>query len=245
MGLRFPDDTSSLVNCGSAASLDNIVVKTITAWIFNLDFGDGAQGYVVSKEAAGGQDLGWHVQLRGAGGPGPRENFWMWQGWTSTNGVWKSPDGSIATGEWYHLAAVYDGSSTANDAVLYINGESVTVTETSAPSGTIDDDSAQDCLIGNVGDLFREFGGTIADLRIYNRLLSAAEIATIHAARGVDGIVSGLVSRWFMDEGPIASVASGTDETKDLAENKNDGTPSGTGEPTYREDVIRSRRRVA
>ncbi len=127
--------------------------------------------------------------------------------------------------------------------MIYIDGVSVTVTETNAPTGTILSDAAELCHIANRSDTNFGFDGRISDLRIYNRILSADEIATIYAARGVDGIVDGLVMRHMMDEDALGVVASGTDLHKDLSNSGNDGTPSAS--PTFDEGVIRSRRRMA
>ncbi len=245
MTIQFVDSQDPIVNCGSDTSLDNLSLKTITAWIFLDSFGDGNQGYILVKTAAGGEDAGWGLAVRGASGPSPRETLRFFQGWSTSNGEWRAPNQGLATGQWYHVAVTYDRGSTANDAVLYIDGVSVTVTETSAPLGTVDDDSASSVTIGNLVNIFRDFDGRMTDLRIYDRLLSADEIATIHAARGVDGIVNGLVFRHMLDEDAPGVVASGTDLNKDLSDSGNDGTPSGTGGPTFAEGVIRSRRRVS
>jgi len=55
----------------------------------------------------------------------------------------------------------------------------------------------------------------VEDVRIYNRVLSANEVSTIYACKGVDGIVHGLLHRWLLDEGSEFAVASGTGAVKD------------------------------
>ena len=40
-----------------------------------------------------------------------------------------------------------------------------------------------------------KFDGIIYDIRIYNRILSAAEVSTIYNMRGKDNIINGLVFR--------------------------------------------------
>lgn len=47
--------------------------------------------------------------------------------------------------------------------------------------------------------------GSIADIRYYNRLLTQAEIESIYDAKGMDGIVWGLQSRWPLDIGTIGT----------------------------------------
>jgi hypothetical protein len=243
MAILFTDGSSENIDAGSPASLDNIEQKTVTCWTFVNGYGGGGQGYICSKIPTGGGSPGWFIQLRSSQGPAPRENFHYHHWWSGGEGIWKSPDGSIQIGELYFLAATYDRGSASNDAVLYINGESVTVTETNTPSGTVTDDSGQTFLTANLGDGFRNVDGPLGDLRVYNRILTPAEIQTIYQARGVDGIVAGLLSRWPMDEGPDGGVASGTDTVKDVGGSENDGTP--TNSPDYDDGIIRSRRRVA
>jgi len=68
--------------------------------------------------------------------------------------------------------------------------------------------------------------GRATDLRVYNRVLSDAEIATIYQSRGHDNIVSGLVAKYQLTEAPptvtlqqspqiasITNTASATDGT--------------------------------
>ncbi len=47
-----------------------------------------------------------------------------------------------------------------------------------------------------------------ADVRIYSRILSPAEMETIVAARGHDGIVEGLEFRALCNEGAISALVS-------------------------------------
>jgi len=242
MALDFIDGSSHKVNCGSAASLDNIAQKTVMAWIFLDDYGGGNQPFICCKVPTGGGTPGWILRARGSTGPSPRQNLRFEQFFSTASGLWGTPNQSILTATWYHVAVTYDRGSASNDPVMYINAVSQTVTEHSTPSGSASDDSAQDFLIGNLNDNFRSWEGRLSDLRVYNRLLSAAEIQTIHAARGADGIHNGLVARWAMDEREPGVDSAGI-TTVDQSINRNDGTPSGA--PDYIEGVIRSRRKTA
>ncbi|MCH7573898.1 MAG: fibronectin type III domain-containing protein [Candidatus Marinimicrobia bacterium] len=80
---------------------------------------------------------------------------------------------SITTGRWYHAVGTYDG----NTIRLYLNGE-----EFSTPtviSGTLDSYSTN-LLIGKNLHQGLYFDGTIDDIRIYNRALTATEIRTLY-----------------------------------------------------------------
>ena len=90
--------------------------------------------------------------------------------------------------------------------------------------------------IGNRSDATRYFDGKMADVRFYNRILSADEVATIYACRGHDGIVSGLVGRWKLDE-----LAAGAGAAPiDYSGNGNDG--SVVGSPVYSDHPLSYRR---
>ncbi len=96
---------------------------------------------------------------------------------------------------------------------------------------------------GKSGSPTFSYDGLIEDVRVYNRVLSDAEIETLAAARGVDRIVDGLVARWMLDEGALGDTVSGVDSVKNLSDNAMDMSP--VASPTYAEGVLRSRRRTA
>ncbi len=77
------------------------------------------------------------------------------------------------------------------------------------------------------------FYGLLEDVRIYDRVLTDAECATIHACKGTDGITHGLLHRWTLDEGPMDTTASDTTGLiKDLGIDSNNMTPVNT--PTFK-----------
>jgi hypothetical protein len=175
-GLEF-DSSTNLLSAGKPASLNNIAAKTICAWIRPSSFalrdimgkydGGGLGGWVfrLGNNCATGQDLCYFNSFDSA-----------------SNGYW-STSGGITLNAWNHVCVAYDNSSTANDAAFYINGVSKAVTETiGPPQGTPVDDSPASLIIGNItegaGD--SSFGGTIDDLRLYNRLLSIDEVKRLY-----------------------------------------------------------------
>lgn len=111
---------------------------------------------------------------------------------------------SVATvepGVWGHFVAQYDANKASNRLELYVNG--VFDSAGTTLSGNIKA-STREILIGFTNDNtgtpvlapFFPFDGALEDIRYYNRVLSAAEVATIFASKGKDGIVSGLQGRW-------------------------------------------------
>lgn len=88
--------------------------------------------------------------------------------------------GDVLLDTWVQIAIIYDGSSTSNDVVMYINGESATAIEETAPSGAIMTDTGVDLYIGNNFDTDRGFDGLIDEIVIWDRALSASEIRQLY-----------------------------------------------------------------
>ena len=111
------------------------------------------------------------------------------------------------TSVWNHVAMVQDGTS----PVLYINGVEVAQTITDA-TDTTDwmetltglDNARIGCRNRNNNGNVNHFDGSISDVRIYNRALSAAEIADIYddykPIVKVGALRKGLVGHWTLDD---------------------------------------------
>lgn len=143
--------------------------------------------------------------------------------------------GNINDGLWHHVAGTWDGAN----IIQYVDAVALTTT---AAVGSI---SLGDFLV-NIGENAQATGrywdGLIDDARVYSRGLSGAEIATIYGARGVDGIVDGLVSKWRMKELASGVAATVAGSVKD-AQAANNGDPIAS--PVYGEGILRFRRKVA
>jgi hypothetical protein len=83
---------------------------------------------------------------------------------------------------WYHVAATI--ASTSVPAVLYINGASISVTSTAGGGAITNITTSEPVRIAGKGgtDFTQYHDGKIDDVRIYNRALTAAEIAGIYAS---------------------------------------------------------------
>ena len=93
---------------------------------------------------------------------------------------WRSAASVLpAFGTWMHLAVSYD-STTSAAPVFYLNGVAQNPGTSAASSGTYG--TAGTSRIGNrITDNARGIDGVIDDLRIYDRVLSASEIAELAA----------------------------------------------------------------
>jgi len=100
---------------------------------------------------------------------------------------------NVNDGQWHHIAGVYDG--TDNRIFLYVDGvEDVN----QVTSGSISTNSAPVYIGENSEQRGRYFNGAIDQVRIYNKALTAPEIATIF---GGSAPTSDLVGYWSMDWG--------------------------------------------
>ncbi|MDD5191807.1 MAG: sialate O-acetylesterase [Candidatus Nanoarchaeia archaeon] len=83
---------------------------------------------------------------------------------------------SVNLGEWYYLVSTYDGEILK----LYVNGVNVGNNET--PSGNIDSSLGPLIIGSSLGQPdMAPFNGTIDDVMIFNRSLSAEEISALYA----------------------------------------------------------------
>ena len=83
---------------------------------------------------------------------------------------------TLTANVWQHVALVYDGAH----AVYYINGSLTSYSL--AVSGTV---ALSDFYIGNWSSITRYFKGLLDDMRLYNRALSADEVALMYAQTGI------------------------------------------------------------
>jgi hypothetical protein len=125
---------------------------------------------------------------------------------------------TLSVGPWFHVAGNSDFTGGLAVADIYING---VFQAALSPAGSAI--AAATMTIGNrtsVG-LTEGMKGSLDDLRLYNRKLSAAEILTIYSTRGTDNIVHGLILRTPMDEGeagasPVFSIGNAGFETPNV-----------------------------
>lgn len=114
------------------------------------------------------------------------------------------PDGTTArAGEWVHLTGVHD--TVANTLTLYVNGERAGSTELDGAFY-----ANQSMFIGAgsySGVVNNHFPGTIDDLRLFDRPVSADEVRQMFKQRPL------LKSRWMFEESTTGSPATTPDDS--------------------------------
>ena len=140
--------------------LNTTTALTVAAWINANSLGAELKT-IVSKD----ENFEFHLTAAG-------QINWWWQDSVANTRQITTTGTAIATGAWYHIAIVYASGS----QVIYINGVA-RGTDTFTGSLANNTDPLQ---IG--ADQYplqpqRVFDGRIDEVRVYNRALSAAEIA--------------------------------------------------------------------
>ena len=160
--LQF-DGVDDYVEVPDSASLDITDEITVTAWIYPLAV-DSYRG-IVADAYSGCQNFGWKFGILDG-------KLWFEHGDGTTCGKYSSV-ATISTNQWYFVAVTF------KDKVrLFVNEE---VKEFTPPLSLV----SRDAWLGIGRAFLNEYGatyfnGTIDEVRIYNRALSAEEIKRLY-----------------------------------------------------------------
>jgi glucose/arabinose dehydrogenase/PKD repeat protein len=155
--------SNQLVTVADANDLDLTTAMTLEAWVYPTAV-DGWETAVFKGRSGG---LAYSLY---SGGPnnGPPAGYITRTG--TSNDIGADGVSALPLNAWSHIASTYDGSSIR----LYVNGSLV---RTTAAAGSIITTTNALTIGGNT--VWPEwFAGRIDDVRIYDRVLSAQEIAT-------------------------------------------------------------------
>ena len=152
--------TNAWVTVNSSSSLTLTTGMTAEAWVNPTALGNAYRA-VIFREQPGNEVYSLYADQ--AGSQFPTGEVYV-NGYKDANGTAVLPLNS-----WTHLAETYDGSSVR----LYVNG---TLVSTTAAAGSLAS-STSPLRIGGNSIWGEYFSGLIDEVRVYNRALSAAEIA--------------------------------------------------------------------
>lgn len=124
-----------------------------------------------------------------------RDNYWLW--WNGDNQLLAGTDNRLifgydqgatnydysvawtpTAGQWYLVTGVHD--ATTDTATIYVNGTALGTQATNA-SGSLVTTAGRNLYIGQRVAGFYNLGGYMDDVRVYNRALSAADVAALYA----------------------------------------------------------------
>lgn len=152
---------------------------SICAWVY---MNDATNFRAVSKATATSGAAEWFFGTN----PSDAMAFAVYSGGSTTNNLSRNSNAAITglQGQWAHLAGSYDGGEIVSGLLLYVNG--VLVASTGSTTGTYAGMSDTSAAL-HIGALFQASSpsyanGSIADFRLYNRVLAPTEIAQIYHA---------------------------------------------------------------
>jgi hypothetical protein len=166
--------------------------------------------------------------------------------WTM-NTVTSAGATTLQTGRWYHAAFTYDNN---NNRVIYLNGVQDGSTNTATVWTDVANQSLQMAGWDAGGGAFTyPYNGSIDDVRVYNYVMSAQEVANLYNAAKQDYVTAPvrasstpggggqLVGYWTMDSNDMSSTGAALYDRS--GQNKN-GTVTGTTTSTGRSGQARN-----
>jgi hypothetical protein len=116
-----------------------------------------------------------------------------WNG--SAHKAWYTAAATVPHAKWVHLAVTYDATNKDNVPVHYINGSAVANDSETGTTPTGDwDGITNNSYLGSSGGGDR-WQGQLADVAIWNRILSAEDIRAIHDT-SFAGVVDNTADGW-------------------------------------------------
>ncbi len=183
-GLQF-NGTNSYINAGMPSPIDDIPQFSVSAWIKPKSSGSGdCSGYtqIVQKNdlCASLASDGWRFTLA----PDNSLEFVVsYIGGSGLELVKQTSANSIAFNTWQHVVVTWTGSTTASQAHIYRDGVELSYSA-SQNGSTIRDSEDTTLSIGAMYNGESAFDGVIDDVRIYNRVLSPAEVRRLYELGG-------------------------------------------------------------
>lgn len=189
MAIDFTAVNGQKINFGAVPAVRGLTNKSISVWVYQDAYTDGRVVNLYPTDATA--DEAFFIDLNKTG----NGDVYFAAGWSTLPyiGAWDTAAAAVPTGGWYNIVVTYVNSSTANDPIVYVNGAVVATSEAVTPGGTLLSGTNNILAIGYGGAASNPIDGRISDVRVYNRILTPAEILQIYSARGRDNIRYGLV----------------------------------------------------
>ena len=194
------DGVDDKVTITSDSLLTNANTMTICFWAYSDNTNNGAS--VVDRWASIGT-RSWRIKVSTS----QRLVFWVSDDGTAFDSTTTPNDSGLINRTWTHIAITYDKGTFK----LYQNGVNISAADDTLTKTNLYTATTSDMDIGK--ESVTHFKGTIADVRLYHKVLSASQISDIFNGSPVTDELKG---RWKLDTDYTDSVGS------------NDGTNSGS-----------------
>ncbi len=186
------DASTEKITVGQSNSIVTGNEVTLSCWFKSVAY-NSERGYLIQNQKGAGST---NITLQIHGNDGTASSGYIgglvWNG--SSAHSWTTVDGSVDDGKWHHVAF----TSTATTQKVYLDGV-LKATETNTFSNSASTDAT---IIGNDGADNYPFDGKMANVAIWNRVLSPEEVQSVmNKSYSQLGSVekTSLVSWWAMD----------------------------------------------
>jgi ethanolamine utilization microcompartment shell protein EutS len=193
---------------------------TIEAWIY-IDVNQNSEIFMRNGDGTGSSQV--HYGLRYRAGD---LMLHLGTGLSSSNYYYVRTTNAIPTGEWIHVAGVFNAGT---GATLYVNGEAQTTDAPSTNTNASINYGSSGTGINTIGKYrtltsdHNPYDGRIDELRIWNIARTASEIQS-NMGNQIDPSSSDLVAYYRFNNGTRNVTNSGVTTLSDLTGNGNDAT---------------------
>ena len=205
------------VDMGNPAVLSNLGPVTFGAWIYPR-VTDGGDFTILGKRWQGSFSEGTHFHISAA--------FFSDDGMLefrktgSTQLVKESTQFAVRPNQWQYVVFTYDGGTSASNVHFYVNGTETSYSTSQNGASFSSDASRRFTIGGELGDAGSancgQFNGLIDEVRVYNRILTPAEIQrlykmgqSLHAnITRKTTLTDGLVGHWSFDGNDMGTTSA-------------------------------------
>jgi len=227
MSINFSTTSHRAITCGTSNSMLMIgTACTISIWTYITGNGENNEGFLIAKGSGGGEG----IRLQVAGGS---SLYFVVAG--ATYLVRANTNAAFSFNTWYNFLATWDGSTTAANSHIYINGTEINYNQTQngvSLSSTFDGM----ITIGNRGSFARTFYGALSEAAVWNVELTTREIRNVASSRvkrmPLQIRPGNLQGYWPLDELSNDALSFGSGLFRDLSGRGNNGSPFGNPAPT-------------
>jgi uncharacterized protein (TIGR02145 family) len=219
-GISLANNSNQKINITYSASHENLSAISVSAWVRPAQY---KSSHIISKgDGTSSISNGWMLRMESSGAITFAIDY-------STTDLRRVTAASLwKADEWNNIQVVWDGSTSAANAKIYINGTEATYVTTQNAVGSRVSEGTREIRIGNSSGGSSNYHGALDDIRLFNRTLNSAEIQALYS-QGVgtkvnttqtpSNLETGLVGHWTFD-GPDMTTATATD----VSGNGNDGS---------------------
>lgn len=171
----FAHASNQYIDCGNNASLYPSSTLTLAAWV-NPAAVNVNQAIAGPWNSGAASNNGYLLGVGIRGTQDEKVSFWIEQTNNTIVKLDPTSGNSLVQNTWSHVVGVADGSNLH----LYLNG--VDCGTTAAYDGTIDNNAITNFWIGRIlASASFGWDGLLDEVRVYNRALSATEVAALFA----------------------------------------------------------------